>query len=270
MQGYSVSDVERLTGLKRGMVRAMIRQRFVAPARGPRRAYRFSFQDLIVLRAARALTGTPLSTRRIARSLRALRRHLPDDVPLSGLSLRAVGDSVSVREGHAEFDPGSGQYLLALDVLVRDGTLHIVEPRPAPPDGDADALFEQALASELADASRAIELYRRCLALEAGHSAARVNCARLLHESGAWEEAEQLYRGVAPGDPHAHFNLGVLLEDTGRFSAAIDEYLAAIAADPAFADAHYNLARLYELQGNAPHMIRHLSCYRSLVQPRSS
>jgi tetratricopeptide (TPR) repeat protein len=264
MHEYSVADVERLIGLSRGMVRAMIRQRFVSPHRGRRREYRFSFQDLIVL-----------SARRITRSLRELRRHLPEAAPLAGLSLRAVGEAVSVREGHAEWESQSGQYLLALDVVVRNGDVHIVERDPKqarapagaePADSpDVDVLFDRALELESSDAKAAIEAYRRCLQAHPRHVGAQINCARLLHETGALEEAERLYRGDATRDPHALYNLGVLLEDTGRPSEAIESYLAVIATEPAFAEAHYNLARLYEMLGNTPHMIRHLRQYRSLT-----
>jgi tetratricopeptide (TPR) repeat protein len=278
MHEYSVADVERLIGLSRGMVRAMIRQRFVSPHRGRRREYRFSFQDLIVLRTAKALSNTRLSARRITRSLRELRRHLPEAAPLAGLSLRAVGEAVSVREGHAEWESQSGQYLLALDVVVRNGDVHIVDrtPGPAPADAtttvppgpEADALFDQALELEASDPRGAIEAYRRCLEAHPRHPGAQINCARLLHESGALEEAERMYRGDQARDPHALYNLGVLLEDTGRPSEAIDSYLAVIAVDPEFAEAHYNLARLYEMLGNTPHMIRHLRQYRSLTAAR--
>jgi hypothetical protein len=41
-------------------------------------------------------------------------------------------------------------------------------------------------------------------------------------------------------------------------------YLTVVELDPQFAEAHYNLARLYEIQGNHPHTIRHLSRYRAL------
>jgi tetratricopeptide (TPR) repeat protein len=277
MHEYSFADVERLIGLSRGMVRAMIRQRFVAPHRGRRREYRFSFQDLIVLRTAKALSNTRLSARRITRSLRELRRHLPEQVPLAGLSLRAVGEAVSVREGQAEWDSNTGQYLLALDVVVRDGSVLIVErvASSVPPalqsaradigEPESETLFEQALDLEAADAAAAIDLYRRCLALNQAHTAAHINCARLLQQTGAIEEAEQMYRREASGNPHALYNLAVLLEDTGRNSEAVELYLAVIAADPGFAEAHYNLARHYEIQGNAPHMIRHLRQYRSLI-----
>src|SRR5579872_5078633 len=262
MHEYSFADVERLIGLSRGMVRAMIRQRFVAPRRGRRREYRFSFQDLIVLRTAKALSNTRLSARRITRSLRELRQHLPEEAPLAGLSLRAVGEAVSVREGQAEWDSNTGQYLLALDVVVRNGDVHIVERTSAAAAGesraaagaaasenaDAEALFAQALEIEATEPKAAIELYRRCLALDPRHAGAQINCARLLQEEGALEEAERMYRSDDTRDTHALYNLGVLLEDTGRPTEAIESYLAVIAVDPAFAEAHYNLARLYEMQ----------------------
>ena len=64
---------------------------FVAPARGPRGAWLFSFQDLIVLRTAQALADAKVPPRRITRSLRELRRHLPDAMPLSGLAHQRGG-----------------------------------------------------------------------------------------------------------------------------------------------------------------------------------
>ena len=266
MHDYSIADIERLVGLSRGVVRSLIRQHFVAPHRGRRREYRFSFQDLLVLRTAKALSGARLSNRRITRSLRDLRRRLPEHAPLSGLSLRAVGDSVSVREGQVEWQSDSGQYLLALDVLVTDGTLHIIERSSAPASPQPDRLFDEAAYLENSDPQRAIELYRRCLELDGAQVEARINCARLLHEAGQFDLAEQLYRVEAcSSDAQALFNLGVLLEDTGRTAQAIDSYLAAITVDPGFADAHYNLARLYEMQGNQPHMLRHLRQYRTLI-----
>jgi tetratricopeptide (TPR) repeat protein len=271
MHDYSIADIERLIGLSRAVVRTLIRQQFVAPHRGPRREYRFSFQDLLTLRTAKALSAARLSNRRISRSLRDLRRRLPEQAPISGLSLRVVGDTVSIREGNAEWASDSGQYLLALDVVVSNGTVHIIERTSAPPELEGDQLFEQAGELEESDPQRAIELYQRCLELDDAHLAARINCARLLHQGGEFDLAERLYRADAcRRDADALFNLGVLLEDTGRSAQAIDSYLAAISIDPGFADAHYNLARLYEIQGNDPHMIRHLRQYRTLISPAST
>jgi hypothetical protein len=51
-----------------------------------------------VLRTARALNAAKVPPRRITRSLKQLREHLPEQMPLSGLSIRAVGDRVVVQE----------------------------------------------------------------------------------------------------------------------------------------------------------------------------
>lgn len=262
---YSAADVERLIGLSRSVVRSLVRQGFIAPRRGKRREFAFSFQDLIVLRTAKALSNNHVPNRRIVRSLRQLRRHLPERAPISGLSIRAVGDAISVREGRGEWDSASGQYLLALDVVLDNGTLHVID-RPTSAPTDIEGLFEQALQLENADRAAAIHAYQRCLELDRSHLGARINCARLLHQGGDLANAERLYRfEVCLHDAGALFNLGVLLEDLERIDEAIETYLKAATLDPGLADAHYNLARLYEERGNDPQMIRHLQHYRRLT-----
>ena len=99
MHQYGVRDVEKLLGLPRSTIRALVDAGFVTPARGARNAWRFSFQDLIVLRTAQALSQAKVAPRRITRSLRELRRHLPESMPMSGLRIGAVGDRVVVSEG---------------------------------------------------------------------------------------------------------------------------------------------------------------------------
>jgi tetratricopeptide (TPR) repeat protein len=266
MHGYSTADIERLIGLSRAVVRTLVRQQFVSPRRGPRREYRFSFQDLIVLRMAKALSNARISNRRITRSLRELRRRLPEEAPLAGLSLRAVGDIVSIREDKAEWDSSSGQYLLSLEVMVKDGRLHFIEREPEATTEDADQLFDQALELEDSEPAEALKLYQRCMALDDTFVEAQINGARLLQQNGDWTAAEAIYRlPVCSRHPHALFNLAVLLEDTDRPLEAVQCYLTVVELEPDFAEAHYNLARLYEIQGNHPHTLRHLSRYRTLA-----
>ena len=69
MHPYGVRDVERLLRLPRSTIRALIAAGFVSPARGPRNAWLFSFQDLIVLRTAQALADAKVPPRRITQSL---------------------------------------------------------------------------------------------------------------------------------------------------------------------------------------------------------
>ncbi|MDO9009895.1 MAG: hypothetical protein Q7U80_16890, partial [Thiobacillus sp.] len=116
MHQYGVRMVEKLLQLPRSTIRGLIQAGFVTPARGPRGAFLFSFQDLIVLRTAWALTRADLTPRRIIHSLKQLRSQLPDNVPLSGLRIGAVGDRVVVQEGDARWQADSGQYLLAFEV----------------------------------------------------------------------------------------------------------------------------------------------------------
>lgn len=305
LQHFSSADVVRIVGLSAAALRSLVRERHVCPQRGPRGAWRFSFQDLIALRTARALAAAGLPTRRISRALRELRRHLPEQLPLSGLSIRAGGEHVIVREAGAEWEGGSGQYLLALEVTVNRRGLQLSEAAPAmPPSGhaarpqergraatpapaptaalssattpqtpdatpaDVELLFCEALECEEADVSTAIQLYQRCLSSDTHHLEARINLARLLHEAGDLQAAERLYLDDScRDDALAQFNLAVLLEDQGRVAEAIERYLSAVALDPALADAHYNLARLYDLQGNAAHTLRHLRAFQRLAQP---
>src|SRR5216110_688782 len=130
MHEYGVRDVEKLLRLPRSTIRALIAAGFVSPARGPRNALRFSFQDLIVLRTAQALAQANVPQRRITRSVRELRRHLPDSMPLSGLSISAVADQVVVREGAARWQADSDQYLLEFEGDPARGKLNVIAREP--------------------------------------------------------------------------------------------------------------------------------------------
>jgi len=301
MQTYSVQDVERVLRLSRGTIRGLVQVGFVKPSRGARREYRFSFQDLIVLRAARALIDAKLPRRRIRRALDDLRKHLPDEAPLSGLSISAVGEQVVVREGHNHFQVQDGQYLLGLDVEVDHGELRVVEHKPrvsrealtpgdvaaraeaaargeaAARDGDAacieppasdESWFSRALELEASDPVAALVAYERATKQDADDVAAWTNWGRLLHEQGKLAEADRVYRRAqehCEPDAILMFNYGVLLEDLGRADAALEAYMIAIGNDPMLADCHYNLARLYEAAGKPQHAIRHLGQYRRLT-----
>ena len=61
------------------------------------------------------------------------------------------------------------------------------------------------------------------------------------------------------------FNLAVLLEDLEREPDAIVAYREALALDPELADAHFNLARLYERARNPKSSLRHLLAYRRMI-----
>ena len=272
MSDYSLADVERLLRLSKGTVRGLVNAGFVAPSRGQRRQLRFDFQDLIVMRAARSLIEANIPRRRILRSLEELRRNLPADLPLSGLSIRAIGDRVVVQDGKVHWQADDGQYVLGLDVNASGDEFRVVErkPKPGPQQGseDVEALFNEALVLEESSPDEALRMYQRAVKLDACNIAAWNNLGRLLHEQGKLREAERTYRHAFKAcgpDALLMFNLGVVLDDLGEQDAAMDAYRAAIEGDRNMADAHYNLARLYESAGMPQHAIRHYGQYRRLT-----
>lgn len=269
MSDFGVRDVENMLRMPRSAILGLVRAGFVSPARGLRREYRFSFQDLIVLRAARALRAAKVPARRITRSLRDLRRRLPESVPLSGLRISALGDRVVVAEGGARWQADSGQYVLELDVSVANGELRLLARDEPTREPDAEDWFRRGTAAESVDAAGAREAYELALALDPSHVSARLNLGRLLHQAGQFFAAERVYREglrVSGNHPTLLYNLGVLLQDAGRRSEAVGAYEAALREDPRFADCHYNLALLLEASGNQRGAIRHMAAYRRLAR----
>jgi len=267
-EGYSLSEVGKLLGLSRSIISRLIDAGFVSPTRGRRREYRFTFHDLVLLRAAQGLTEAKISSTRILRSLRRLRAQLPEQMPLSGLRIEAVGDAVVVSEGQAQWRPDDGQYVMRFQVESPGGRLAFMAPAEASVHEAREHWFEQGVALEASDPSKASEAYRRALEADPTHRGAAINLGRLLHERGELREAEGVYRaGLADAGADATllFNLAVLLEDLKRPDEARISYRAALKADPAMPDAHFNLARLCEAQGLRQEAVRHLSAFRKLT-----
>jgi len=266
--GYSLRDVGKLLGLPRSIICGLIDAGFVSPSRGRRREYRFSFQDLVVLRAAAALVEAKLPTTRILRSLRRLRAQIPPEIPLSGLRVEAVGDAVVVREGSAQWQTHDGQYVLRFHVESPGGRLAFLDaPSPSASSPSDDELFDRAVDAEDSKPVSAIELYRQALAINPKHIGAYTNLGRLLHMRKQYGEAEEAYRRglVHCGrDATLLFNLAVVLEDARRPADAADMYRAALKESPDLPEAHYNLALLCEAAGLKQEAIRHLSAYRKL------
>jgi Flp pilus assembly protein TadD len=60
--------------------------------------------------------------------------------------------------------------------------------------------------------------------------------------------------------------LGVLAQDAGQETEAIAHYHRALALDSQLAEAHYNLATLFDQTGDSRSAIRHINEYRKLTR----
>jgi tetratricopeptide (TPR) repeat protein len=266
MHAYNTKDLERLFGLPPSAVRSLTRAGHISPIKRGRRLH-YSFRDLLMLRTASALRSANISANRINRTLQTLRATLPADVALNQRSLTALGDRIAIREGKMMWESDSGQYVLALDLGEEKGGLHVIPRRGTSPQpaSSADEHYATAFALEDTDPEGARAAYQACLEAEPRHVEAMINLGRLLHIAGRLEEAERVYRSASQPDPLLVFNLAVLLEDLERESDAIVAYREALALDPQLADAHFNLARLYERARNPKASLRHLLAYRRMI-----
>ncbi len=138
--------------------------------------------------------------------------------------------------------------------------------------------YERGLALEAAgQPDAAMAAYRRALAGRPDLADALNNLGRLHHDRDELGDAESLYRlaicAAREGVALYWFNLGVVLEDTGRNAEAIGCYERAVGIDASLADAHFNLARQFEQVGRRGgdelvmrRAVRHLKRYRDLVR----
>ncbi len=295
---HSLRSVQQMLGLTRREVAGLVEAGFVTPESGRKGEWRFTFQDVVLLKSAWNLRAEGIPLRKIIASLRRLRATLPDEMPLSGLRMSAVGSEVAVVDGGARWAAESGQMLMRFDAdpaasataaatsAPRGATVSIVAlagGRAAAPasraaqaaraslEASADALFARGEGAESRDASAAEQAYRAALATDPTHVASALNLGALLCDQQRFAEAVSLYDSVIaqrPNEALLHFNRAVALEDLGRPDAALAGYAQSLALAPDLADAHYNAGRLYQLAGDAQKALRHFSSYRRLHKPR--
>lgn len=265
---YALREVEAMLGLSRTVIRRLMDAGFVRPEQIRRGEYRFTFQDLALLRTAKTLTEAHLPMRKIVRSLQRIREALPPEVPLSGLRVASVGNEIVVQAADAQWQADSGQLLLDFELTPRGGRVAVFDRARGATAATAHEWFCRACALEESDPNAAEDAYRQAVRIEPGYTDAYLNLGCQLSEAGRHAEAVEIYRlglGYRPDESLLHFNLGTALEELGQDEEALRCYEGAIRADPAFADAHYNAARLHEQMGREREAIRHYSAYRRIV-----
>jgi len=266
---YTLRRVQAMLGLSRTIVAGLIAEGFVTPTRGRRNEWRFTFQDLMLLRTAHALQASKIPPRRILRSLARLKASLPQELPLTGLRITAIGSDVAVRSPQGQWQADSGQLLMDFDVAPLGGSVAFLErAAPLPAGTGAAAWFARGVALEATDPVAAEAAYRQALALQPTLEDAYLNLGAMFSEAGRHAELATLSEAAVAHCPRSalvHFNRGVALDHLERLPEAAASYERSLGLDPDLADAHYNLGRVREQLGDPRAALRHFSAYRRLT-----
>src|SRR2546422_9061039 len=185
MTGYTTEEVARLLGLSAEQIRSYTRAGFLSPARGAG-DLRFTFQDLVLLKAAKGLLAARIPAAKIRGSLRRLKQQLPRGRALSELRITAEGHRVVVRDEAIAWHAESGQLVLDFDVATlaqRAAQLarrRAAAARRAEEDLDAEKWFELGLELGVSEAAAGRDANRRELELDPHPADTHVNLTRLL------------------------------------------------------------------------------------------
>lgn len=137
---FGSRQVCRITGLTERQLRYWRDTGMIAPSgRTPGGHARYSFTDLIALRAVRRLLEAGISIQRTRRCVAALIERLPTvSLPLAQATLLVTGDVVLVLHHGAAFDAISGQqWIMPVADLIRD-IERVTGQRAAAPDYQQD------------------------------------------------------------------------------------------------------------------------------------
>lgn len=269
MSGYSTKEVAELIGINTDQVRHYVRRNLIQPGRGEHDEFRFSFQDVVLLRTAKGLLDAKVSTRKAYRALVKLKEEMSQRESLSSVRIYANGPNVVVRDEQHVWEVETGQ--AALDFAfqeIADNVADLSEQHlPGPARGselNSDEWYNLGLDLEDVEPDNAPNAYKEAIRIDPKNADAHVNLGRLYQLNGNLKHAKRHYElalTARPGHELAYYNLGTVFDELDEIEKASDYYEKA----PAIPDAHYNLARIYELNGDELSALRHMRQYRDLT-----
>jgi len=278
MSAYTTKEVAELIGLNTDQVRHYVRRKLVQPDRGDRGEFRFSFQDVVLLKTAKGLMDASVTTRKAYRALIKLKKELAQVKSLSAVRIYADGTTVVVRDDTQIWEVETGQVQLDFStqsISVKDVAGNVAEiaekhVRAATnaEDLDTDEWYNLGLDLEELEPEKAPNAYKQSIRLDPKNADAHVNLGRLYQLGGDLKQAKRHYElalTARPGHQLALYNLGTVFDELEEVVKAADFYQKA----PAIPDAHFNLARIRELEGDEMSARRHMREYRSLLDLES-
>jgi serine/threonine-protein kinase len=114
----------------------------------------------------------------------------------------------------------------------------------------------------------AIPCYRKAIELDPKDAHAHYNLGLAMQVTGKVDEAIECWKKVTAIDPKytaAHFNLAIAFSGKGKVDEAIPCYQKAIALDPKIAIAHYNLGLALSEKGKLDEAI---ACWKTVIALR--
>jgi tetratricopeptide (TPR) repeat protein len=255
--------------MKPDQIRHYVRRKLVNPTRGARDEYRFSFQDVVLLRSAKGLLDANVSSRAAHRVLRKLTSEFDQVKSLAAMRIFADGNTVVVREDNQLWEAETGQSQLDFTVQeLADNVADLTHQNLIiAKEGDAldtDEWYNLGLDLEEIDIAKAPDAYRRAIELDPKNADAHVNLGRLFQLKGDLKYAKRHYEiavTVVPTHQLANYNLGTVFDELDEMEKAAEFYSKADRVP----DAHYNLARIFELRGDELSALRHMREYRDLL-----
>ena len=267
--GYSTQHVADMLGLSESRIRGYVRRKLLRPQRNAMRHFRFSFQDVVFLRAAKGLTDAAISVRQSNRALTKLKADLSQLASLSAVRIYANGSVVEVRDDDKAWEVESGQ--LTMNFSMQELAANVAElarsaaggEEKALEDLDSDEWYNLGLDLEEVDPKQAPDAYREAIRLDPLNADAHVNLGRLYQLRSDLKNAAHHYKmalATRPDHQLANYNLGTIFDEQDDCDRAERFYRKANLVP----DAHYNLARIYELAGDEINARRHLRLYHRL------
>lgn len=263
-QEYTRRDVRRMLNVSEQRLRSWEKLGFVPSTE------RFTFSDLIALRALQRLAGSKIPPKEIGRALLSLKQKLGETTrPLNDLRIVSDGKTISVQVAGQKMEAVSGQLLFDFDSseIPSVRTLRAKELLPNPKeDRDAERWFQQGLSLEETGApiDQAREAYQKAIELNPGAAGALVNLGTIAFRARRLREAAAYYERAIAADPHyplAHFNLGNVFDEMGQSTVAKQHYEMTLQLDPNYVDAHFNLALIAERNVDHLTAVKHWKAY---------
>ena len=264
MYRYSRADLLRILRLTARQLAAWEKAELVAVTES------YSFFDLLQIKKIRDLCAHKVRPAVIRQSLDAMQKQAAGmDNPLLEAGAFSTGHRIAFRHEGKVVEPIAGQFIF--DFSARDNVVTKATPlaKAATAPADVAGLFAQGIALEEDPNTQvqAITAYQRVLELDAEHAAAHINLGTLHYNRQDYSLSEKHYRAAIASDPRyalAYFDLGNVLDETGRVAEAIQAYNTALQLAPTYGDAHYNVALAYEKVREPRKALKHWRAYVKL------